>query len=88
MNRNGFLQKPDFHEEGTTGMNNRIRFRRLLTVWLWSQTFAAFAVIPAASDTSAVNTPIDTRINFGIRSNAPGTKIDTLTACGTMVIVR
>ena len=69
-------------------MNNRTRIRFLLTAWLWSQTLAAFAVIPAASVTSGVNTPIDTRINLSIRSNEPGTKIDTRTACGTMVIVR
>ena len=38
-----------------------------------------------SADTDAL---IDTRINFVIRSAAPGNKIDTLTPCGTVMLVR
>ena len=31
---------------------------------------------------------VDTRINFVARSPAPGAKIDTLTPCGTLLMVR
>ena len=31
---------------------------------------------------------VDTRINFVSRSPAPGAKIDTLTPCGTLLMVR
>lgn len=38
-----------------------------------------------SGDTDAL---IDTRINFVIRSAAPGDKIDTLTPCSTMIMLR
>ncbi|HNX34520.1 MAG TPA: hypothetical protein PKM57_07825 [Kiritimatiellia bacterium] len=45
------------------------------------------AATPAASVATATDVLIDTRINFVVRSAAPGTKIDTLTPGGTLIMV-
>jgi len=65
-------------------------------------TVAATAAVTVVTDTDAridtrmnlavlsgdTDALIDTRINFVIRSAAPGNKIDTLTPCGSMIMLR
>ncbi|HPS06795.1 MAG TPA: hypothetical protein PLG22_04630 [Kiritimatiellia bacterium] len=51
------------------------------------QMLVTLAATPAASVATATDVLIDTRINFVVRSAAPGTKIDTLTPGGTLIMV-
>lgn len=60
----------------------------LMVGWAGFQTLVAVAVTPAATVATDTDELIDTRINFVVRSAAPGTKIDTLTPSGTMIMVR
>lgn len=45
------------------------------------------AATPAASVATDTDVLIDTRINFVVRSAVPGTRIDTLTPGGTLIMV-
>jgi len=60
----------------------------LLVGWAGLQTLVAAAVTAAATVATDTDTLIDTRINFVVRSAAPGTKIDTLNLGGTLVILQ
>lgn len=55
--------------------------------WAGLQALVAVAVTPAASVVTDTDVLIDTRLNFVARSAAPGTKIDTLTPSGTLIVV-
>lgn len=59
----------------------------LLVGWAGLQTLVAVAVTAAASVATDTDTLIDTRINFVVRSAAPGTKIDTQTPSGTIIMI-
>ena len=63
-------------------------FLCLLVGWAGPQTLVAVAATAAASVATVTDELIDTRINFVVRSAAPGTKIDTLTPSGTLVMVQ
>ncbi len=60
----------------------------LIVGWDCLQAVVTFAATPAASVVTGTDVLIDTRINFVVRSAAPGAKIDTLTPGGLMVIIR
>ena len=55
--------------------------------WACLQTVVTLAATPAASVATDIDVLIDTRLNFVVRSAAPGTKIDTLTSGGTLIMV-
>ena len=70
-------------------LNIKKMFLCLMMVgWAGFQTLVAVAVTPAATVDTVTDELIDTRINFVVRSAEPGTKIDTLTPSGTMIMVR
>lgn len=68
-------------------MNVKTMFLFLLVGGAGHQALVAAAATPAASVATATDVLIDTRINFVVRSAAPGTKIDTLTPGGTLIII-
>jgi hypothetical protein len=59
----------------------------LIVGWACLQTVVTLAVTSAASVATDTDVLIDTRINFVVRSAEPGTKIDTLTPVGTLIMV-
>jgi len=69
-------------------MNIKKTFLCLIVGWAGLQTLVAVAATAAASVDTDTDALIDTRINFVVRSAASGTKIDTLTPCGTMILVQ
>ena len=68
-------------------MNIKKMFLCLMVGWAGLQTLVAVAATAAASVATDADELIDTRINFVVRSAEPGTKIDTLTPSGTLIMV-
>jgi len=60
----------------------------LVAGWAGLQTLVAVATTAAASAATDADGVIDTRINFMVRSAESGSKIDTRTPGGTMMMVR
>ena len=85
-------------------MNVKKTILCLIVGWACLQTVVTLAAMPAASVATDTDALIDTRINFLIRSiadevvdarlyirtwsAASGATVDTLTPCGTVVLIR